>query len=58
MRRMNPLTYSLCQKPVLGLTMFVSGLCAFPPLLPETPLPLQQAGARVVSEIEVPVAKT
>jgi hypothetical protein len=57
MHRMNPLTYSLCQKPVLGLAMFVTGMCAFPPLFPETPLPLHQAGARVVEQVEAPVGK-
>jgi hypothetical protein len=57
MHRMNPLSYSLCQKPVLGLMMFVSGMCAFPPLFLEAPLPLQRAGARVIEEVEAPVGK-
>jgi len=57
MRRMNPLIYSLCQKPVLGLVMFVTSTCAFPPLFHDAPLPLQQAGARLVEEVEAPVGK-
>jgi hypothetical protein len=54
---MNPLTYSLCQKPVLGLMMFVTSMCAFPPLFHDEPLPLQQAGARLVKAFDVPVTK-
>lgn len=58
MRRMNPLTYSLCQKPVLGLVMFATSMCAFPPLFQDAALPLQQAGARLVEEFETPVGKS
>lgn len=54
---MNPLTYSLCQKPIIGLIMFASGLCVFPPLFQDEPLPLQQAGASLVKEFRVPVSK-
>ena len=54
---MNPLTYSLCQKPVIGLIMFASGLCVFPPLFQDESLPLQQAGASLVKEFKVPVSK-
>jgi len=55
--RMNSVTYSLCQKPVLGVMMFVASLCSFPPLFTEAPLPLQQADATVTREIHVPVTK-
>lgn len=54
---MGPIAYALCQKPVVGLVMFVTGACAFPPLFSHAPLALQQAGAVVVQEIEVPVGK-
>jgi hypothetical protein len=54
---MNELIYALCQKPVLGMTMFLATACAFPPLFEDVPLPLQQADAVVVKEFEAPVGK-
>ena len=54
---MDPLTYSLCHKPVIGLLMFVSSACAFPPLLQDAPFALQKAGALVSREFEAPVGK-
>jgi len=54
---MGPIAYSLCQKPVVGLVMFVTGACAFPPLFSHAPLALQQAGTVLVKQIEVPVSK-
>lgn len=54
---MSALAYALCQKPVVGIMMFAASLCAFPPLLHDAPLPLQQAGATLVREIDAPVAK-
>jgi hypothetical protein len=55
---MNPLTYSLCKKPVIGIVMFVTSLCAFPPPFYAEPLPLQRAGASLVKEFEAPVSKS
>ncbi|VXC05906.1 DUF5625 family protein [Massilia sp. 9I] len=55
---MDPLTYSLCHKPVIGMLLFVASACAFPPLLDEAPFALQQAGARLVQDVEAPVGKT
>ena len=55
---MGPLAYSLCQKPVIGLGMFVSGLCAFPPLIPDTPLPLAVAAPPVAVAFTVQVDKS
>lgn len=54
---MGPIAYFLCQKPAVGIVMFVTGACAFPPLFSHAPLALQQAGTVVVKEIEVPVGK-
>lgn len=54
---MNPLTYSLCQKPVLGVLMFASSLCVFPPLFQDEPLPLQRA-ASFVKDFEAPVGRS
>jgi hypothetical protein len=50
--------YSLCQKPVLGLVLYVTTACAFPALFRDAALPLQQADTRVVREFEAPVSKS
>lgn len=55
---MGPIAYSLCHKPVLGLVMYLASACAFPPLVDQQALPLQQADARVVTQFEAPVGKT
>lgn len=55
---MGPVTYALCQKPVIGLLMYMSTLCAFPPLILEEPLSLASAGASVSKAFVVPVDKT
>lgn len=52
---MGPLTYSLCHKPVIGLVMYITSACAFPPLFYDEPFALQRAGARVVKEVEAPI---
>lgn len=54
---MGPITYSLCQKPVIGFVMLAASLCVFPPLIPAEPFPLDTAGATVTKEFEVPVDK-
>lgn len=54
---MNPLVYSLCQKPVIGAAMWISSLCAFPPLFQDQALPLATAGATVVTEFTVSIDK-
>jgi hypothetical protein len=52
---MTPRRYALCQKPVIGLLMWITSQCVFPPLL-EAPAPnLAQAGSEVSHEFEVPV---
>lgn len=53
--QMGPITYSLCQKPVIGFVMWAAFLCGFPPLIPNEPFPLTGAGAIVIKEFEVPV---
>jgi hypothetical protein len=55
--RMDPITYSLCHKPVFKLLMFVASACGFPPLLHQAPFALQEADARMVKEFEAPVSK-
>ena len=54
---MGPITYSLCQKPVIGFVMFVATLCEFPPLIPNEPFALTTAGTTVTKEFEAPVDK-
>lgn len=55
---MGPIAYALCQKPVVGLVMFVSSLCVFPPLVFEKAVPLAVAGSTVATAISVPVDKS
>ena len=54
---MDPLTYSLCHKPVIGLAMFVASACAFPPLFQDEAFALRQADAQMHKEFEAPIAK-
>ena len=55
---MGPIAYVLCQKPVIGLAMFVSSLCVFPPLALDVPVSLTTVGARTSISISVPVDKS
>lgn len=55
---MGPTTYALCQKPVIGLLMYVSSLCAFPPLVKHAPLPLASAQSSASAAFTVQVEKT
>ena len=52
---MGPITYSLCQKALIGPALWIAGLCAFPPLIENTSLPLTTAGATVSAPFTVPV---
>ncbi len=54
---MDPLTSSLCHKPVIGLALFVANACGFPPLFQGEPFALRQAGASMSREFDAPVAK-
>jgi hypothetical protein len=54
---MGPLTYSLCHKPVIGLVMYITSACAFPPLFYDEAFPLQQAGSHFVKAFDAPVGK-
>lgn len=55
---MGPMTYALCQKPVIGMAMFVASLCVFPPLIGSESLSLASAGATTSKEFVVPVDKS
>lgn len=54
--QMNPTLYVLCQKAVLGPALWISGLCSFPPLLPESPVSLDAPGLILTKEYEAPVS--
>lgn len=54
---MGPTTYSLCQKPVIGLVMWVTSLCAFPPLFSDVPIELTVTNATATSTFTAPVDK-
>lgn len=55
---MGPTTYSLCNKEFIGLAMWITGLCAFPPLVPPTEISLQQSGVVLSKEFNAPVDKS
>jgi len=54
---MGPTTYALCQKPVIGVAMWITSLCAFPPLFSEAPLALSVGGATISQAFKVRVDK-
>jgi hypothetical protein len=55
---MGPTAYALCQKPVIGLLMFVSSLCVFPPLVDHAPMSLASAQSSASAAFTVRVEKT
>ncbi|GEC14652.1 DUF5625 family protein [Nitrobacter winogradskyi] len=55
---MGPITYSLCQKQIIGLAMFITGLCAFPPLIAATDVSLRESGLILDRAFNVPVDKS
>jgi hypothetical protein len=52
---MGPITYSLCHTPVIGIVMFVSTLCAFPPPVPERSISLDAPGVVLSATFEAPL---
>lgn len=56
-RFMGPIAYSLCQKPIIGVVLFITSLCAFPPLFMGEPITLTTAGSKVSKAFSVPVEK-
>lgn len=55
---MGPTTYTLCQKPVIGVIMWITTLCSFPPLFKDAPIDLDKAGASISTTFTVPVRKS
>ncbi len=54
---MGPITYSLCQKPVIGLMMWATTLCTFPPLIDDEPFFIKEKKPSISIPFEVPVEK-
>lgn len=52
---MGPTTYALCQKPVIGIVMWITTLCGFPPLFADEPMALSREGSSITREFEAPV---
>lgn len=55
---MGPITYSLCHKPVIGLAMWITGLCTFWPPIPDTEISIRDSGLVLNKEFSAPVAKS
>lgn len=55
---MGPITYSLCHKEYIGLAMWITGFCAFPPLVPPTEISLKDSGVVLAREFNAPVDKS
>ena len=52
---MTPRRYALCRKPLIGLLMWITSQCVFPPLF-EAPAPnLAQAGSQVTQPFDVAI---
>lgn len=55
---MGPTTFALCQKAGIGVAMWITGLCSFPPLIKDVAMPLDAAGASVKAPFSAPVDKS
>ena len=54
---MGPITYSLCHTQYIGLAMWLSGLCYFPPLVEPTEISLHKTGSVLREDFDAPVEK-
>ncbi|KJC44755.1 hypothetical protein UP09_13875 [Bradyrhizobium sp. LTSP885] len=52
---MGPIAYSLCHKEIIGLAMWITGFCAFAPLIPATEVSLRDPGLILSREFHAPV---
>jgi hypothetical protein len=55
---MGPITYCLCHKEIIGVAMWITGLCAFPPLIPVTEISINEPGLVISKEFNAPVDKS
>jgi Domain of unknown function (DUF5625) len=51
---MGPIAYSLCQKPILGVAMWLASACAIPPLFAEVPINLVVPETKVTVTFNAP----
>ncbi len=58
MGHMGQTRYDLCQTPGIGLIMFVSNLCAFPPIIPDADISLLEPGVVLKTNFKVRVEKS
>lgn len=54
---MDPIIYSICQKPVIGMVMWLTSLCVFPPLFSDEPIELSVKDSSTTKIFKVPVDK-
>ena len=52
---MTPRRYRMCQRPAIGLLMWLGGQCVFPPLFEALPIDLAQPGAAASQVVKVQV---
>ena len=55
---MNPISYYLCQQPVIGTVMWITTLCSFPPLFSNEPITLLTSDAMISKAFFAPVSKS
>ena len=55
---MGPITYSLCQKQGIGLVMWLTFMCSFPPLIENEPFSLKDINQPISIAFESPVEKS
>jgi Domain of unknown function (DUF5625) len=55
---MGPITYSLCQKPILGVAMWLASACAIPALFTGAPINLAEPASKVVAAFNAPIDLT
>jgi len=54
---MGPIAYSLCQKPVIGLLMWATSMCTFPPLFDNVTLNVSEVNSSISVDFEVEVER-
>ena len=55
---MGPIAYNLCHKEVIGVAMWITGLCSFPPLITPTDVSLQEPGVVLRKDFNAPLDKS
>ena len=52
---MNQIIYNLCQKPVVGVALWISTLCGTSPIIDSQPVNLQASGLILEKEFNIPI---